>query len=291
MQRIAFATCRDLPELAASDRAAAAELAGRGVVVEAAIWDDAAVDWSRFAAVVVRSCWDYYLEPERFLAWAEGLSRRGVRLLNPAALIRWNVRKTYLSDLAARGVAVVPTIFVAPGEAASLSALLDARGWERAVLKPQISASAYETFLLPRERAPEGQALLDRLVGLSGAMVQPYVEEVTTRGELSLIFLGGRFSHAVKKLPRAGDFRVQLEHGGAQVLVTPGDPLIAEARRAVEAIEGPWLFARVDGVEAGGRLLLMELELIEPELFLCFPPGAVRFADALTATLAEGQGA
>lgn len=284
LSRIAFVTHAGRPDLAEDDRLAAAEITRRGATVEATVWDDPGVDWSGFDRIVLRSCWDYHLRLPEFLGWLGGLERAGAPVWNPPAVVRGNTDKGYLVDLAAAGVPVVPTVRVE--RRADLASLLDERGWTDAVVKPAVSASAFLTRRVRREDAAVAQVDFDHLLTLSAALVQPFLPEVQSGGEWSLLFFAGEFSHAVLKRPRTGDFRVQAEHGGSSLAQEPAPELMAQARVVLDHIPGPWLYARVDGIEAGGTFLLMELELIEPSLFLDRDPEApARFATAVLGTL------
>ena len=288
--RLAFATCRRLPELAADDRLAAEALRRRGAVVDPLLWDAPHVDGAGFDAVIVRSVWDYHLRPVEFLGWVETLERTRTLLLNPPAVLRWNHHKSYLRDLAARGVATVPTVWLERGAEADLGGLLADRGWAEAVVKPAISASAHETWLTSRSRFGTDEGRLRGLLLAGDALVQPMVPEVRSRGEWSLIFLGGEFSHAMLKRPRDGDFRVQEELGGRAWREEPSAALLEQARQVLAAAPAPCLYARVDGVERDGRLVLMELELIEPVLYFGAAPGAAdRFAAACLRLLGRGR--
>ena len=218
--------------------------------------------------MLIRSSWDYHLRPLEFLDWIARLERGGVRVWNPGALLRWNHHKRYLQDLAARGVATVPTRWLARGEPADLQALLADVGWREAVIKPAVSASAFGTWRSSTETTSRDQSRLEELLSAGDVMVQPLLSEVGDAGEWSIVFLGGHFSHAVLKRPAAGDYRVQWEFGGSAVATAPARRLIADAGRVLAAVPGDPLYARVDGVERAGRLVLMELELIEPHLFL-----------------------
>lgn len=284
---IAFVTYAALPQLARDDQLAIPHLAARGFYVEPAVWD-APADWQRYRAVVLRSCWDYHLRPAEFAAWVERLARLGVPLWNPPAAVRWNTEKGYLRDLAAHGVAVPPTAWLAPGAAPSLTALLRERGWARAVVKPTISATAHNTWVTTPATAAADQSRLAAQLADSAVMVQEFVPEVVKQGEWSLMFFGGRFSHAVLKQARPGDFRVQDDFGGTAVLAQPAPALIDQAQQVLGCVAGPLLYARVDAVERAGRLLLIELELIEPSLFLAESPEApARFAQALAELLGQ----
>ena len=280
--KIAFVTHAGLPGLSADDLLAVEELRRHGAEVEPAVWDDPGVRWSAYERVEIRSCWDYHLRPAAFLGWLGEMERTGAPLWNPASVVRGNVDKAYLADLAAAGLPVVPTVRLEKGEAADLAGLLDERGWTEAVVKPSVSASAFRTLRVGRGEAGAAQEKLTALLASSSALVQPFLPEVQTGGEWSLIFLGGEYSHAVLKKPKAGDFRVQQELGGSVDSAVPSPELVVQARRVLETIPEPWLYARVDGVEIGGAFTLMELELIEPSLFLVADERApARFAEAI----------
>ncbi len=282
MSRIAFVTHAGLPALSNDDRLAAAELTRLGAEVDAAVWDDPGVRWASYDRVVIRSCWDYHLRPGAFLEWLARLEGNGVSLWNPAPVVRANVDKGYLVDLAVASMPVVPTMRLERGEKADLAGLLVQRGWEEAVVKPSVSASAFRTRRVRREDAAATQAELEEMLAASGVLVQRFLPEIQTRGEWSFIFLGGEYSHAVLKRPKTGDFRVQEELGGSSVLERPAPALTEQARAVAETIPNAWLYARVDGVEIEGVFTLMELELIEPLLFLGWDPQApARFAQAI----------
>lgn len=282
-RHIALATERRLPELTADDRILLAELRSRGVRAEAAVWDEAR-EWGDFDAVVIRSCWDSHLRRDRFVEWTRRVERSGARLWNPAPLVEWNSDKRYLRDLESRGVAIVPTRWVSEGDAAPpLAALLGDAGWEEAVVKPAISAGAYETWRTSAAAARGDEARFAALVrgGAGEVLVQPFVERLLRDGEWSLVFFAGVFSHAVRKRPAPGDFRVQPQFGGLTEATPAPASLVADASRVVEAAARATnlatrdvLYARVDGVEEDGRLVLMELECVEPNLFFEHDTGA-----------------
>ena len=288
MTRIALATYSKLPTLNDDDRLLVPALAALDVTAVPAVWDARAVCWDEFQGVLIRSCWDYHLRPGEFLDWIDQLERAGVAVWNPGNLLRWNHHKRYLRDLAARDVATVPTRWLPRGEAADLLALLADAGWREAVVKPAVSASAFGTWRTSTGTATGEQSRLDELLRRADVMVQPLLPEVADAGEWSLVFLGRRFSHAVLKRPAPGDYRVQWEFGGSAESAVPPGHLIADAERVIAAVRGDALYVRVDGVEREGRLVLMELELIEPHLFLGWDSGAAgRLAEALRAALAR----
>ncbi|MFB6089577.1 MAG: RimK family alpha-L-glutamate ligase [Halobellus sp.] len=286
MTTIALATSADLPSLIDDDADFVAALRDRGATPEPVVWSDESVAWGDYDAVVVRSVWDYYRRPEAFAAWVDRLDSAPCRVWNPPATLRWNGHKRYLRDLAARGVPVLETEYVERGTDVSLAAVFDARGWEEAVVKPAVSAGAFETKRIPEGDADAEEAWLSDLLGRRDVLIQRYAPEIV-RGELSLVYFGGDYSHAVRKRPEAGDFRVQSEHGGAVAAASPSAELEEQGRRVVEAVTAELdgdvpLYARVDGVARKGTLRLIEVELVEPELFFRADPDAgARFADAL----------
>lgn len=255
--RVALVTWSGLPGLAADDQLLRDALLRDGHEVVAAVWDDPRVEWQSFEAIVIRSTWDYHKRESDFRAWLASLG--DAPLWNPRTLLERNLHKSYLLDLPN----VVPTRIVQPGEHVDVAS--------RVVVKPAVSASADRTTIAEQS-----------FVATFEALVQPFVEEITTKGEWSLLFAAGAFSHAVLKQPQRGDFRVQHEFGGSAVAMAPPPALIEDAHAVLATIEEPWLYARVDGVERDGRLLLMELEMTEPSLFLALDADAPsRFARAI----------
>jgi glutathione synthase/RimK-type ligase-like ATP-grasp enzyme len=258
-------------------------LADLGWEVDEVPWR-ARVDWSRYEAVVLRSPWDYQREPDRFFAVLETIARSRARLLNPLQIVRWNLHKSYLFDLESRGVPIVPTAHERRLDAARLAALFVRFGAEELVLKPTIGANADDTFRIRRGDAAAAAPAL-ACYAAREVLAQPFVANVLGEGEYSLFFFGGEPSHAIRKVPKTGDFRVQEEHGG-EILPVPAPPsLIDLGRRALEAVVAPPFYARVDLLRlAGDRFGVIELELIEPALYLrCDPEAPARFARAFVA--------
>jgi hypothetical protein len=285
MPRAALVTSSKLPNLTADDRLLLAPLAEHGIQAAPAIWDDDTVDWSSYDAIVLRSTWDYHLKPNEFLRWIHSLTDVNTKLWNPPALVRWNANKTYLRDLDAKGIAVVPTIWPEFIEPVTLHEKLKELGWTKAVVKPRISATAYRTQLITTENADSAQTLFEGLLDGPGVMVQKFMDSIIDEGEWSLMFFAGVFSHAVLKTPASGDFRVQSDFGGRDCLVDPPMHVLRSATQILQAVE-PTLYARVDGVVEDDQFHLMELELIEPALFLSSHSSApARFAEAIAEKL------
>ena len=280
MKRVALATSEKFASLTDDDLLLTEPLQRVGISAEAAVWSDPDFPWTSCDAVIIRSCWDYHLRLPEFLDWIARLEQSGVRVCNPPAMVRWNAEKTYLRDLEAKGIPIVPTFW--PDGPMSLRDQMREMGWNRAVVKPRVSATAHQTRLVSIDDAESAQPLVNELRHHPGVMVQRFMEAILTRGEWSLIFFNGEFSHAVIKTPKAGDFRVQHDFGGHEQRAEPSPNVLDAASRVVRAMADPPLYARVDGVESDGHFLLMELELIEPALFLFLHADAPeRFAAAV----------
>ncbi len=277
--RIVLATCRSKPALTPSDALLAEALERSGAAVAALPWD--AVDpASEAGSVCLRSTWDYHQRWDEFRLWLAGFDGRRSGLWNPLETVLWNADKRYLRDLEAAGIALPRTRWYGAGERADWEGVLRAWGQTRGVLKPRISASAVGTYLVGGGHAPSEEEW--RPLEASGSLVQEFVPEVGSRGEISLVYLDGAFSHAVRKWPASGDFRVQARFGGSLERVTPPGRVLDFGDAVLAALTRPWIYARVDLVEAGRGPVLMELELIEPDLFLT-PEAAARMAAALLA--------
>ena len=258
-------------------------LEARGLRTRRVAWSNAEFDWKRARAAVFRSTWDYFDRFAEFSAWMDRVAG-GLQFFNTPELVRWNVDKHYLRDLAGRGVNVPVTRFIERGQTTTLDEVMAANGWNEAILKPAVSGAARHTYRLNAANLEAHESVLRELLREESMMVQPFLGSVLTQGELSLMVISGRCTHAVRKIAKPGDFRVQDDHGGTVHPHTPTTDEIAFAEAAVAACPQSPLYARVDAVrDDEGRLSLMELELVEPELFFRFHPPA---ADALAAAIA-----
>lgn len=287
--RVALVTYDARPEPTEDDRLLADALSRRGATVQGVPWSDPSADWTAYDAVVVRSCWDYFLRADEFHAWLDRLERDAARVMNDVHTLRWNADKTYLHDLAERGVPIVPTRWLDRESMTSLAELRRVTGWSELVVKPTVSGGAHRTWRATPAGVMEDDARLAAMIEQGAVMVQPLLGEVEREGEWSLVFFAGRYSHAVLKRPRTGDFRVQREHGGSLAPAAPSGKTIVAAERVLESVPfgpEPPLYARVDGCVVDGELLLMELELLEPELFLrCAAEAPDRLAESILSRL------
>lgn len=288
---IGLVTYPTYPRLTDDDRPLIDDLAALGVPAKPVIWSDAGVDWRAFDALVLRSCWDYHLRPNVFRAWLERIEELGVPLWNPAPVVRWNMHKGYLRDLAGQGVLVPDTEWLAAGDDITLTAVLDMHGWSDAIVKPAISASATDTWRTSTSLVEDEKRFAEQL-NRSDVLVQAVVREVAMDGEWSLIYIDGEYSHATLKRPSAGDFRVQIEHGGTAVPARAPAHAIAAGTDLLGKIPGALLFARIDGVVTAQGFMLMEAECIEPVLFFAQAPGArARLAKGIRDRLGPQAGA
>jgi glutathione synthase/RimK-type ligase-like ATP-grasp enzyme len=278
--KIAFVTNPRHPEIEDDDRPLAAALARRGAVVLTASWDDPDFAWDRVDLALIRSPWDYYLRFEEFLAWL-GRVEKQTTLVNPPDVIRWNADKRYLSDFTGRGIHCVPTMFVGRGESADLPELCRERGWTTVVLKPSVSADSWETIRVEPDRYADGQAYLERHRPDRAIMVQPFVKDVEEGGEQSLMFFGGRYSHAVMK---NSAFKGGRHVGPEGRVIEPRPDAIAMARNVLVSASVPQIaYARVDiARDDSDQPMLLELELFEPTLFFREKPES---AEALASIL------
>jgi glutathione synthase/RimK-type ligase-like ATP-grasp enzyme len=279
--RIAIATCAAYEELKADDRLLQEALRERGAEAVSVVWDEAEPAWEDFDLCLVRSTWDYHEKHEQFLAWTQRVAA-ATQLHNPAELIAWNSNKTYLQELGSRGVPVVPTYWVDQRSQIDAAATLDALSWHEAVIKPAVDLGA-RNLRRVKVGADDVQAALEEVLARGKAMLQPFFPRLETEGELSLIYIDGAFSHAVRKRPAPGDFRVQSIWGGTVEPLVPTDEDLEVGQFTMSRLKEPPLYARVDLVTGGpyGMVHVIELELIEPNLYLSTNPGAAaRLAEA-----------
>jgi glutathione synthase/RimK-type ligase-like ATP-grasp enzyme len=261
-------------------------LAARGATVHAPRWDDEGVDWSAFDVTVVRTPWDYPQRRDRFVTWAE---RTGVvtSLWNTPDVLRWNTHKSYLLELEERGAPVVPTAWLAAGDRVDLGDLLVSRSWPRAVIKPAVASGSDGLLRVVHPVGADGSRVdpdvgvgqhhLDRLLDEGDVLVQPYLESVERDGEVSVVLVDGTPTHAVRKTPVRGEFRIQEQFGGRYErldLAGAAAAPAALARWVLEAAGHEFLYARVDLLlDENGAWQLAELEVTEPDLYLALAPG------------------
>ena len=273
---LALVTAADVDPAATDDRLLQAALAERGHLAEWFAWDDPRVHWGEYDCVLLRSCWGYHREPEKFRAWVERCARQGVPLVNPPSMVTHNMHKHYLLELAAAGNRVPPLQFLRRGEDVDLVATLGVLGGDDAVIKPAVSGTAWHTWRVRDRGVPASQAEVQRLLLERDMLVQRYEPGVTEQGEWSLVYIGGFYSHAVLKQPKPGDFRSQGNFGGSVHELEAPPALRNAAGKALALLGKGAAYARVDMIDDFEGPLLIEVELIEPVLFFATRPAAAQ---------------
>jgi glutathione synthase/RimK-type ligase-like ATP-grasp enzyme len=252
--------------------------AAAGVRIDVRVWDEA--DWSGWRNILIRTPWDYARKADLFRRKISEASARGANLIHSERIVNWNIDKRYLVELSKAGRKVVPTFVEENFSAACLPRYFADYG--TLVLKPSVGAGGLDTFKVSAADPAEKYAALEG----RGVLVQPFVPEIETLGEHSFIFFNEEFSHAVVKRAKSGEFRVQDDHGGTVHPYTPSAGEIASATEIIKSVGLDTVYARVDAVRWRGEYHLMELEILEPELFFRFSQGGMdRFAAAVRARL------
>lgn len=282
---VALVTCADERYQEPEVHVAADALRAAGVSTDVVSWDEDR-DWGAYELVVVRTPWDYFDRVTQFLDWAARVERE-TSLVNPADVLRWNSHKGYLAEFTAKSVPTVPTRLV-PGPSTDVADQIREVPWEEIVVKPAVDGGARHAWRGRRDD-PSLSRVAERLTDHGDVVVQPFVPAIVD-GERSLVFLGGRFSHAVRKVPKAGDYRSQRHLGGHEVDHEPNSAELQVALAAMAAAPGRLTYARVDLVDWEGAPVLIELEVIEPDLFLRDVPERVdRFVEVVRDELATAR--
>lgn len=286
MIQVAFLTMASTKAFHKDDHLALAPLRELGIDVVMVDWRDPLKDWSHIDLAVIRSTYDYIHYPKAFCAFLLDLTHQGVPLANPASVVAWNYHKSYLLDMAHKGLPVIPSCQASSVNMHHFHSLAQAWGTDRLVVKPFVGATSHGIVKIAL--TDDEQDLREKLSHFpaDGMLVQPFLPQVEQEGEFSLFYFGGEFSHAVVKKPKPGDFRVQEEFGGFSCTMEPPELAVHTAAQILAAIDQPLLYARIDLIQTQNQFLLMECELIEPQLFLsAHPPAAKHFARAIAAAI------
>lgn len=240
-----------------------AGFAPEGLQLTPVKWIDPATDWTRYGAVLVNCAWDYQDRHEEFLATLDRIAGLGVPVFNNPATVRWNIRKTYLCEIEAKGIPVIPTLWPEAPTADDIGQAMRVFGIDDVVLKRQVGGGARAQVRYTRANMPEPGPVMDR-----PGMIQPFVPAIASEGEFSFLFVDGEFSHVLVKRPKAGDYRIQEAYGGKSQAIDPAPKDRAAAQAVMDVLDAPPLYARVDMVRGeDGGLMLMELEVLEPYLY------------------------
>ena len=278
MKRVGFITNSQFPHLTDSDSLVIELLKKREIEVESIIWSSPPPTLNQFDAIIMRSAWDYHTQYEKFTSFFHTLKNSGVPIYNPIDTMLWNSNKSYLLNLASQGVPIVPTIKIHSINEADWQKITQ---WPEIIIKPAVGASAFGITKLSSNNKNEVHKTIATLLKVGDVIIQPFMKEIYD-GEISFIFFNKQFSHAVLKKPTLQDFRTQPEFGGTEKRTFPSDQMIGSASNILQKIKSPLLYTRLDAIVVNNNLQLMELELIEPHLFLDIAPEAAStFADAI----------
>ena len=277
---VGILTCARLPELLESDQKLIPLFKQYNINAKAVIWDDDSIDWTTFDYLLFRNTWDYYQKENAFNDWLKKMESLGIKTLNPLAVIQQNKHKFYLKELEKKGVLILPTVFLEKNSKKNLENILP-KSWKKIVIKPAFSAGSYLTKLVDSSELEPIQKEFEEHFETKDFLLQEFRPEIKELGETSLIFFNGNFSHAINKKPVEGDFRVQIQYGGNYTLVEPSIELITQAQAILKQIPEKLLYARIDGIVKDNQLHLMEIELIEPDLYFDIAIGSrERFVEA-----------
>jgi len=243
-------------------------LKSKGLDIEMVIWNDRSINWDKFSVAILKSPWDYFDLISDFYEWLDLLEQKNIKLLNPVNVVRWNADKHYLAEIADAGLKIIPSYFISKGEKIDLKQFFQKFEANRLIVKPCVSGGAKNTFKVSLENVEEINTKLSKLLIDEDYIIQPFLNEILEEGEWSFIFFNGIYSHSLVKQAKKGDFRVQPAHGGSVHPQQADNDLIRVAQAYVDQFAKNCLYARVDGTFVNSQFLLMELELIEPFLFL-----------------------
>ena len=294
MKKCAILSMDSLADFEAYDYLIEQPLLAYGWQTRLVSWRDSTVNWSDYQVVIIRSPWDYQDDLNAFLSVLEEIESSSARLENSLAVVKWNINKAYLQQLAQSNVPIVPTLWPEHFKASALEHYFQHFNTEQIVLKPRVSANADNTFWLNKTNYQHHIVAITDAFKDRELMVQPFIDNICQEGEFSLFYFNGQYSHAILKTPAQGDFRVQEEHGGRLLSIEPEPNLLAIAKQTMSVIEqayGQLLYARIDFVRYKTGFALMEAELIEPSLYFNMDEHSPqRFADAFIARI-EGENA
>jgi len=265
-----FLTSSEMPDLLPYDQKTIKSLTEQGIDVDILDWEKVVqtdpTKLSRYRAIIIRTIWNYFKKPESFIKMLDFFKENHLPLLNPVDIVRWNMDKRYLQELQDDGIEVIPTEFIFKHHENVFQKAIN-RGWKTMVLKPMISGGSYHTFVITDQEGKRFDELIEEFYQNRPYLLQEFIPEITN-GEISTLCYASGYSYSIKKVPQAGDYRVQFNYGG-QYHVCPVDPQIqAIAQKIQGRFISTTLYQRVDGVWRDGHFLLMEVELIEPDLYL-----------------------
>lgn len=247
-------------------------LKGKGLDIHREVWTNSTINWLDYDLVLIKAPWDYHEHITDFYNWLDKLNSLSIPLLNPYEIIKWNSDKHYLKEISDSGLSIIPTLFIEKNACLQTASVFQQLNSEKIIIKPCISGGAKNTFILTPDNFSVHQKSINDLLKDEAFLIQPFIKEIETDGEWSFIFFDGKYSHSVLKKPRSGDFRVQHCYGGTIHTDNIETLQIEAAQKFADRFANGCLYARVDGVMVNNKFLLMELELLEPFLFLSYHP-------------------
>jgi len=251
-------------------------LEDKGLKVCKKDWADLSFDWTKTKSAIFRTTWNYFDRFDDFFSWLNQTKNKTI-FINSVEVINWNIDKHYLQYLAKNNINIAPTLFVEKGEKISLKQLFEKTNGREAVIKPAISGAARHTYRINASNCSEFETVFQNLIKNECMLFQEFLNNITTQGEISLILIGGKYTHAVKKIAKKGDFRVQDDHGGSVEKYNPTNLEITFAENCLKASPYQPIYARIDIVyDNNNKPSLSELELIEPELWFRDCPKAAK---------------
>jgi glutathione synthase/RimK-type ligase-like ATP-grasp enzyme len=260
--KIALVTYEKLPDLSESDKILIPEFKKYNIEATAEVWDNPTVKWEKYDAIIIRNTWDYYVKFPEFVKWLDKLDALNIKVLNDLKIIRKNYHKFYLKELMEVGYNVIPTFFLDSKTEIKTS---DLNNFNKMVLKPAVSAGSFQTIILLGDDLNPEQ--INSKTKEGDWLLQPFLPEILTEGEISLIFFGNEFSHSIIKKPSAGDFRVQKQFGGQYLIYNPEPELIEKLNPVFKTFGDEFLFGRIDGLMLNNTFHIMEIEMLEPDLY------------------------
>ena len=283
MGRCAFLTTHNLEDFFIYDDLVKPHLAKLGWTVDDVCWRDQTVDYSQYDVVVVRSTWDYQAFAEQFMQTLLRIEVSGARLENSFKLMKWNVSKSYLKDLESHGVPILPSIWLSSFDSASIHNAFSHFEASEIIIKPLVSANADFTYRLSKDDFRKKEQAIKKELDTREIMIQAFEKTILDKGEFSLFYFDGEYSHAINKMPANGDFRVQEEHGGQLRSIEPSAAMLSLAQKTLAALPDKALYARIDMLQTDKGLAIIEVELIEPSLYFNMDKASSkRFADAIS---------
>ena len=271
--KCALLTINDLSNFQSYDNLIVKPLSDLGWECDFIPWDSASINWDDFDAVIIRSTWDYQQKEKLFFKTLQSIEASSATLYNSLDTVKWNIHKRYLLELERENISIIPTRLYDSFDFEIVSQLFSFFNENKLVIKPCVSANADDTFILEQSKMENLKSVLEGTFSRKDFLVQPFIKNVKSEGEYSLIYFGNRLSHVLIKTPKNGDFRVQEEHGGIlKAINKPESSLIDFGNKVMRTIPYQCLYSRVDVVRCSDNYLLMEVELIEPSLYFNMDP-------------------